>query len=37
MQWPEEKGQKEKQYLAKKLHMKLKIEQHESHLLRNWG
>jgi hypothetical protein len=32
MQWPNEKGQNDKQWSIKKLHRKLKIEQHESHL-----
>ena len=32
MQWPIEKGKNDKQWSKKKLHGKLKIEQHESHL-----
>ena len=32
MQWPIEKGKNDKQWSKKKLHRKLKIEQHESHL-----
>jgi hypothetical protein len=31
MQWPNEKGQNDKQWSTKKLHRKLKFEQHESH------
>ena len=32
MQWPIEKGKNDKQWSKKKLHRKLKIEQHEPHL-----
>jgi hypothetical protein len=32
MQWPIEKGKNDKQWSKKKLHRRLKIEQHESHL-----
>jgi len=31
MQWPKEKGQKDKTMIYKTLHKKLKIEQHEPH------
>jgi hypothetical protein len=31
MQWPIEKGKNDQQWSKKKLHRKLKIEQHESH------